>query len=309
MHEQEIDCCHHLRKVSTRPRPCNARPQPKVIRALAHARGARIRRRSARSRAARARPDDVLPVVRRLLHAAAGARDDGHRRRRAEPAVAVHRHVRRHARGDAVVRLARGARSAAPRAGLDARFLRHESRAVRAGFPVAPGQRVARARVLHLVVGVQPAGRVGVLERDGGSVPHRRSQAAVRTGGRRRERRRTRRAAARRRAGRFDRPRRPAAVVGGPAGRHDRRGTAPADVARPPSARAGRNTRAQQAVGRQSVRGREPGVALAVPARQRGVRAAARRLDHVPVFRAGAAGAKPRSRIASTRPACSASST
>ena len=254
---------------------------------------------------------DVLPPVRRLFRAAAGARDDRRCRRRGQPALAVHGHVHRDGRGDAAVWLGSGR---VPRrrivfsvfgffAAPPGRFRAWASLALPDDISIARAFyiwlsvfnlivisvawsvlvdvfSVAQAKRLFglIAAGASLGGLVGPLlgvllvERVGAC------RAALAVGGAAWSRRRSRRTAVQR--------------------WRDRSPLVPT-----------RSPRAPAAARRQCVRGRHRGAALAVPARHRRVRAAAVHRQHVPVFRAGAAGRRRRSRIAPTRRRCSAPST
>src|SRR5690606_23918443 len=124
-----------------------------------------VRRAAARGTGGRRRPGDVLPAVHRLLHAAAGARDLRRGRWRGQPAVAVHRHLRRDPRGAAAVRLDRIEGAAAAHRALGVRRGGRQPARLRRQPAAAAGERVGRARVLHLGVGDQPAADLAGLER------------------------------------------------------------------------------------------------------------------------------------------------
>ena len=127
-----------------------------------------------------------LRAAGRLLRVAAAARSDGHRRRREESALAVHRHLR-HAAGGATA-LRRAGRTAAARALHSHRlsFLRGQHRAVLGAAHLRHCAHRRRAGVFRLGQRVQSVRGRGVLVVHGRPVQLRAGQAAVRIHRRRR---------------------------------------------------------------------------------------------------------------------------
>ena len=127
-----------------------------------------------------------LHAARRLLRAAAAARPDGHRRRRQDPAVDVHRDLRDAARGATALRRAGGETAARALHPHRLSLLRRQSRAVLAAADARCRAGDRRARVLRLGERIQSVCGRRVLVVHGRSVHGRAGQAPVRLHRRRR---------------------------------------------------------------------------------------------------------------------------
>ena len=121
-----------------------------------------------------------LLLAGRLLRAASAARRDGHRERRPASAMAVQRHLRRHARGRAGVRMGRGAPAAPTFCPAGVSVLRAQHPDLLRAVHVRGGAHRRRARLLHLGQPLQPVRRLGVLERHGRPLHQRAGTAPVR---------------------------------------------------------------------------------------------------------------------------------